>query len=54
MTLAVTAHQGWRPVIDPRIVPLAIAAGTLAGALAGLYPARVASRLEPTDALRRK
>jgi putative ABC transport system permease protein len=53
-TLAVTAYQGWQPVLDPRLPPLAILVGALVGAVAGLYPARVGSRLQPTEALRRE
>ncbi|MBN2623847.1 MAG: ABC transporter permease [Acidimicrobiales bacterium] len=53
-TLAVTAQQGWQPVLDPRLPPLGIVAGALVGAVAGLYPARVGSRLQPTEALRRE
>jgi putative ABC transport system permease protein len=53
-TLAVTAAQGWVPVIDPRIPMATIAGGILAGVVAGVYPARVGSRLQPTEALRRE
>jgi putative ABC transport system permease protein len=53
-TLAVTAAQGWVPVIDPRIPVATIAGGILAGVVAGVYPARVGSRLQPTEALRRE
>lgn len=52
-TLAVSALQGWRPVIDPLIPAAAVLGGLLAGTLAGAYPARAASRLQPTEALRR-
>lgn len=53
-TLAVTASQGWVPVIDPRVPATVIAIGVVSGVVAGLYPARVGSRLEPTEALRRE
>lgn len=52
-TLAVTVYRGWAPVIDLMVVPMAMVLGLLAGAVAGIYPARVGSRLQPTDALRR-
>ena len=51
--LAVTAYQGWSPVVDPRLAVATIAGGLLAGTLAGLYPARLGSRIQPTEALRR-
>jgi putative ABC transport system permease protein len=53
-TLVVTSTQGWIPVVDPRIPLAAIAGGMLSGILAGIYPARIGSRLQPTDALRRE
>lgn len=52
--LAVTAHQGWVPVLEPFLPPAAIMTGTAAGIVAGVYPAVVASRLQPTEALRRE
>jgi len=53
-TLSVAAVQGWVPVIEPRILAIAVVGGFLAGAVAGVYPSRVGSRLEPTEALRRE
>lgn len=53
-TLIVTSTQGWIPVVDPRIPVAAVAGGMLLGILAGVYPARIGSRLQPTDALRRE
>lgn len=53
-TLAVTARQGWQPVIDPGLPLVAVAAGIVAGVIAGLYPAWVGSRMQPTEALRRE
>lgn len=53
-TLIVTSTQSWIPVVDPRIPMAVVVGGLLAGVLAGIYPARVGSRLEPTDALRRE
>jgi putative ABC transport system permease protein len=52
--LAVTARQGWQPVLDPWLPPGAITAGALVGVVAGLYPAWIGSRLQPTEALRRE
>ncbi len=52
--LAVTATQGWVPVLDPRIPVLTILGALTAGTLAGIYPARIGSRLQPTEALRRE
>lgn len=53
-TLGVTALRGWIPVVDPKTPVLAMIGGLVSGALAGLYPARVGSRLSPTEALRRE
>ncbi|MFP3899959.1 MAG: ABC transporter permease [Acidimicrobiia bacterium] len=50
--LAVAAHQGWTPVLEPLLPPAAIVIGASAGIVAGVYPAIVASRLQPTEALR--
>ena len=52
--LAVTSAQSWVPVVDARFPEVAVAAGALAGCAAGIYPAWVASRLQPTEALRRE
>lgn len=52
--LGVTAWLGWNPVVDMRIPLVAVVGAVIAGGLAGLYPARVGSRLQPTEALRRE
>jgi putative ABC transport system permease protein len=50
---AVCASRGWAPVLDPRLLLAAPAAGAVAGLLAGLYPAWRASRVSPIGALQR-
>ncbi len=51
--LAVTVAQQWQPVLDVRLVPVALAGGALVGVLGGLAAAIRASRIQPSDALRR-
>lgn len=43
--------QGWTPVVPPWSLAGGLAATLVIGALAGLYPAIRASRLDPTTAL---
>lgn len=50
--LGVTLVRHWQPVLDTRLVPLAIASGALAGVFGGLAAGLRASRIQPTDALR--
>lgn len=45
--------QSWGPVLEPWLVVIAPALGTASGVLAGLYPAWRATKIEPTEALRR-
>lgn len=51
ITSGVSASRGWAPVLDPRLLLSAPAAGAVAGMLAGLYPAWRASRVSPISAL---
>lgn len=50
--LGLCVAQGWVPVVDWTIPFMAVLAGPFVGALAGIYPAAVASSIEPTEALR--
>jgi putative ABC transport system permease protein len=52
-TAAAAAAKGWVAVLDPRVIILAPLLGTLAGILAGVYPARRATRITPVSALQR-
>jgi macrolide transport system ATP-binding/permease protein len=50
--LAVTCLiNHWTPVISPESIGLGLAAGLLIGLMAGVYPARKASRTDPVDTL---
>ncbi len=44
--------RGWGPIIDPLMLLWAPLLGLATGVAAGLYPARRATRIEPTEALR--
>lgn len=53
ITAGVAFAETWTAVLDPRVLVLAPCIGTVAGVLAGLYPARRAIRIEPVAALQR-
>lgn len=50
--LVVSAVQGWLPVVNPLVALGGILLGGVVGVLAGGFPARRASRIEPVVALR--
>ncbi|MGH9245960.1 MAG: ATP-binding cassette domain-containing protein [Acidimicrobiales bacterium] len=50
--LGVTLVKRWGPVLDLRLVPLALAGGVIAGVVGGLVAGVRASRIEPIKALR--
>lgn len=51
--LAITVINRWQPVLDLRLVPLALLGGMVVGMLGGLPASFRASRIQPSDALRR-
>lgn len=51
--LGIAVANTWTAVLDPRFAVGAPVIGTLAGLIAGLYPAWKTSRIQPVDALRR-
>ncbi|MEB4616674.1 ABC transporter permease, partial [Leucobacter sp. M11] len=51
--VGVSAARGWTPVLAPAVVAVGITAGALAGVLSAAYPAWVAARAEPAEAIRK-
>jgi putative ABC transport system permease protein len=43
--------NGWTPVLDVRVAAVAVGASAVTGLLAGLWPARGATRIQPVSAL---
>lgn len=52
VVVAVSAKQGWTPVLDPAVPLVAPLVGAFTGLFSGTYPALRAARLAPVDALR--
>lgn len=51
--LMVTVSKQWQPVLDLRLIPVALAGGAIVGVVGGLAAAVRASQIQPSDALRR-
>ncbi len=52
MNLGIAQFAGWRIVLSPESVLLAVAFAFAIGVFFGFYPARKAARLNPVEALR--
>lgn len=54
LTIALgSAVKGWAPILDPALLVIAPAAGTVAGLTAGTYPSLKATRITPLEAMER-
>jgi putative ABC transport system permease protein len=50
---ALSLWNGWVPVLDVRAAMVAVACSAAIGLIAGLWPARIATRVQPVSALQR-
>jgi putative ABC transport system permease protein len=50
-TSGIAVSRGWVAVLDPRVIIFAPLFGMIAGVLAGIYPARRATKITPVSAL---